>query len=106
MLRDWSSVSSNPAISTAARRMPTAACHSAQMRKPKLECNVGDALVGGGGGQSDIEMREPDIAQHLRDRRSEMPLEAELQRTDTGACGFGQLRQVERFLRMRMEEFA
>ena len=80
--------------------------HSAQMGKSKLECDVGDAFVRGGGGQSDIEMREPDVAQHLRDRRSEMPLEAELQRADTRACGFGQLRKVERLVRMRMEEFA
>src|SRR5207237_10049669 len=76
------------------------------MGKSKLECNIGDAFVRGGGGQSDIEMRESDVAQHLRDRRSEMPLEAELQRADTRACGFGQLRKVERLVRVRIEEFA
>ena len=35
-----------------------------------------------------------------------MPLEAELQRSDTRACGFGQLRKVERLVRVRMEKFA
>ncbi len=76
------------------------------MRKPKFECDIGDAFVRGGGGQSDIEMREPDITQHLRDRRFEMPLKAELQRTDTRACGGGKLREIERLFRMRIEEFA
>ena len=76
------------------------------MGKSKLEGDIGDAFVRGGGGQSDIEMREPDVTQHLRDRRSEMPPEAELQRADAGARGFGQLREVERLVRVRMEEFA
>jgi len=35
-----------------------------------------------------------------------MPLEAELQRADTRACGFGQLRKVERLVRVRMEKLA
>src|SRR3954454_4701067 len=76
------------------------------MGKSKLKCDIGDAFVRGGGGQSDIEMREPDVAQHFRDRRSEMPLEAELQGADARAGGFGQLHKVERLVRMRIKEFA
>jgi hypothetical protein len=75
------------------------------MGKSKLECDVGDTFVRGGGGQSDIKMREPDVAQHLRDRGSEMPLEAELQRADTRTCGRGKLLKVERLVCMRMQEF-
>src|SRR6185369_15139185 len=76
------------------------------MGKSKLECDIGDALVRGGAGQSGIEMRKPDVTQHLRDRGPEMPLEAELQRADTRACSRGKLLKVERFVRMRMEIFA
>src|SRR5204862_2486297 len=75
------------------------------MGKSKLECDVGDAVVRGSGGQSDIEMREPDVAQHLRDRHPEMSLEAELQRADAHACGRGKLLKVERLVCMRMQEF-
>ena len=76
------------------------------MGKAQFEGEIGDAFPAGGIAEPRIEVREPNAEQHLRDRLSEMPLEPELQRPDAGARDLGELREIERISRMRMQIFA
>src|ERR1700751_592838 len=73
--------------------------HTAEMGEAENEGDVGDARNWRGGFELRVELRQADVQQHVRDRRAEMALEAELQRTDADAGSGCELREGERLRR-------
>src|SRR5690349_3005421 len=79
-----------------AKLLPVGAGHPAQMGEAEIEGDVDDARIRRRALEPRVEMREPKLEQHLRDRHSEMAAEAELQRANADAGGLGKRREIER----------